>query len=235
MQKLPTIFAVLLALGVGAYVTGANAAPKKITKCQEITEPGSYVLDKNLGPTGLLPGGDCLVVNAGNVTIDLDGFVITGDGDGDAKTNNDTGIKHTGLPAPGKQLGILVRNGTVRGFHAGVSFNINTQAGNVIEHMRVIENDFAGLRGGVGGIVAGNVVLRNGTNRRIPGGSGIGFRCPSLITGNVSTENGSGIYAGGPADLSNIGGPLGEARCIFRDNIITSGPSPRNLLLKPHP
>jgi hypothetical protein len=48
--------------------------PIKISKCTKITKPGSYLVTRNLTAVG-----DCLVLEARNVTLDLGGW-ITGDG-----------------------------------------------------------------------------------------------------------------------------------------------------------
>jgi hypothetical protein len=44
-----------------------------LRKCQTISQPGSYELTDNL-----TTNGDCLVITADFVTIDLAGFTITG-------------------------------------------------------------------------------------------------------------------------------------------------------------
>ena len=51
------------------------ALGNRISKCGTISKPGSYVLTRNLTAIG-----DCLVVAANFVTIDLGGWVITGNG-----------------------------------------------------------------------------------------------------------------------------------------------------------
>ena len=66
-------------VGVIASVVMLAAGPALaagISKCTKITKPGSYVLTRNLTARG-----DCLVVAASFVTLDLGGFVITGEGD----------------------------------------------------------------------------------------------------------------------------------------------------------
>ena len=188
---------------MGLAPMGLEAAPKgptKIVDCQTIDVPGSYVVMSNLpGDAGLLAGGDCLVVGAsGQVTIDLNGFVLQGVGTG-------TGISEGATGA------IAVRNGTVRGFNDGISLNASSGPGNLIEGVRAVDNVNTGLRGGKGSIVSGNVLRGNGV--------GLGVNCPALISGNVSTGNGTGSSF----DLQIIGGL--SAECRFTDNVITTGPS----------
>ena len=57
----------------------AQAAPKTLNDCKTITDPGAYVVGKNISASG-----DCFVIAADNVNLDLDGFVITGNGTGSA-------------------------------------------------------------------------------------------------------------------------------------------------------
>jgi hypothetical protein len=71
--------------------------PIKISKCTKITKPGSYLVTRNLTAVG-----DCLVLEARNVTLDLGGW-ITGDGAEDS-----TGV--TGGSSTTE------RNGTVTNF-----------------------------------------------------------------------------------------------------------------------
>ncbi len=187
---------------VGIALGSCAPAPTPITSCGTIGTSGSYALANNL-----LASGDCVVIDAPNVTLDLRGFEIKGAGSG-------IGVQDTG------HGGITVRDGTVTGFQDGVSLNVHTGGANRIERIHALDNAGTGLRGGADSIVVGNIVRSNGKG-------GIAFRCPSLIMENVATGNGDGM---GPADLTNIGGPLGESGCIFQYNIISTGPSPRNLL-----
>ena len=65
----------ILAVSLGAPATGAPA--KNITACQTIGQPGKYSLGGNL-----TAAGDCLVIAADFVSIDLAGFTIAGNGTG---------------------------------------------------------------------------------------------------------------------------------------------------------
>ena len=60
-----------------------QAFGNRISKCTTISKPGSYVLTRNLTASG-----DCLMVAANFVTLDLGGWVITGNGTG---TGSQTG------------------------------------------------------------------------------------------------------------------------------------------------
>lgn len=68
-----------------------------------LSASGSYFLTQNLAPTG---GNDGIVINNGDISIDLNGFMIDGEAGG-----ND-GISDSGIGYPN----ITVANGTIRGF-----------------------------------------------------------------------------------------------------------------------
>ena len=70
-----------------------------------ITNAGSYVLTENL----VEPVGSAIQVDADDVTIDLNGFVIDGQSNG-----------LVGVEVLGPRQGISIRDGTVRGFSAGI-------------------------------------------------------------------------------------------------------------------
>jgi len=69
------------------------ASPIPITACQSITATGYYQVQKALSSAG----GDCLVIQASNVTLDLNGYAISGAGTG-------AGI-HVLATAPGTKTG----------------------------------------------------------------------------------------------------------------------------------
>ena len=69
------------------------ASPIPITACQSITATGYYQVQNALSSAG----GDCLVIQASNVTLDLNGYAISGAGTG-------AGI-HVLATAPGTKTG----------------------------------------------------------------------------------------------------------------------------------
>lgn len=77
--------------------------PIKISKCRIIKKPGSYVVTQNLTAEG-----DCIIIKADHVTLDLGGFVLSGD---------DTGAGVGGGDVPNN---VVVRNGTVQDFDKGI-------------------------------------------------------------------------------------------------------------------
>ena len=185
-MKSPKFLAVILALGLGAYVTftaGPAWAPpppaiqgEKILKCAVITTPGFYRLIKNLpAGGGLLANGNCIEVTVDNVTIDLAGYTMTGDGTGD------------GIANIGARQGIAVRDGTITGFNSGVRLDITSGA--KVEWIRALDNDEFGIATGNHSIVTGNIANGNGFSGIFTAGS-------NTITGNIASNNGGdGIFA----------------------------------------
>src|SRR5215467_12550395 len=86
MRRSVAALTVALAMGAMSLAPGTGTpalypgeeGPIEIEKCQTISKPGSYVLVKNLVSTG----GNCLVLAADHITIELVGFSISGNGTG---------------------------------------------------------------------------------------------------------------------------------------------------------
>ena len=202
-----TLRTVLAVAACACAALPALAAPRVINSCQTLTEPGSYVVNRNLQATG-----DCLVVAADFVTIDLDGFVISGSGTG-------FGV---GSPTLVVRRSIAVRNGAITGFGTGVYLDYasdvtierviasaNAGTGIVVGNYssvrgsQAVTNGGTGIRVGIGGNVNGNTVARNGANgistvegasvlnnvSRNNAGNGVVMDCPGLFMGNTSSNN----------------------------------------------
>jgi hypothetical protein len=172
--------AALLVFCYSAHVTEASAAPRAITSCRTITLSGSYILTKNLDAVG-----NCLVIEADNVTIDLDGYTISGDGTGIGITDGGAGRKN-----------IAIRNGVITNFEAGVGLSF-LSSGCVVERVRASQNSVYGIVAGRRAIVRDCIASGNGN-------IGIFGMMGSLITGNVAFDNGTtGLYAEVGVTLSN--------------------------------
>jgi hypothetical protein len=241
MRKSTVLFTFALALGAVFHTPGAGAnEPTKITECGTIVRPGSYVLTKNL-----TAAGDCLVVNADFVSIDLAGFLITGDGTG-------AGIRADPV-GPESAQGIAVRNGTIAGFEFGVAM---IAIGSIVEGVRAVGNSSTGIftsgivrnNTAVGnrihgiiatGTVSGNIAEDNdqngifgagtvsGNTARRNRGGGIGAGGGSTVSGNTAEGNGQGISVSCPSNVigntatNNAGGNLvlGGEGCNNIDNL----------------
>jgi parallel beta-helix repeat protein len=161
-----------------------------------ITTRGYYTINTNLTSSG-----DGIIVNASNVTIDLKGYTIVGNGAG----------SYHGVYMNGR-ANIEIRNGTVRGFGGnGIYEVLPAGRSHRITNMRVIANKGNGIslsgynhtvkdctvsdNGTIGvkilnGIVSGNTVCDNGTR-------GIDVSLGATVTGNTVSLNGQdGIVAG---------------------------------------
>jgi hypothetical protein len=223
MRQPAALFPILLALGAAMLVpgSGAQAAPTRIKACQTITQPGSYVLENDLIATG-----DCLVITASFVTIDLAGFSIS--------TTNGAAISATSS-TPALQ-GIAVRNGSITGGNGVILASRDLSDGpdaSIVENLRVSVIDDGILAKGIvrgntvtasfplgahiiaSGIVADNYVFggdrRNGMsatgvvrgNAVVNGGSGMGVGVGSTVIGNTVAGTFAGLIAQCPSNLTD--------------------------------
>ena len=200
------LWTVTVFLSLVAFIPSVVAAPAVITSCQAIKRPGSYVLGRNLFVPADKSTGDCLVIAANDVTIDLAGFKIGG------RAKNGSGIKTDGEV----RRGISVMNGTITGFHAGMDLGY-TGTNVTVQSMRFMDNggigvdvndiciikdsifyqNGQGIRAGSRSIVVGNTSNFN-TN------TGIQVAVGSRVEGNVADINGQhGIIVGGGSTTTN--------------------------------
>jgi hypothetical protein len=205
MRRPAALFTIVLVLGTIILAPRVDAqaldrreeGPFEIDKCQTISDPGSYKLVNNL-ITNLTTTGDCLVINANSVTIDLAGFTISGVGRFPSGTR--------AIAAGNDTRGITVRNGSISGFASGVDLRGD---GSIVEGLRVF-GGFIGAQLGIGakGIVKGNTVEGFGgpVNAR-----GIGISATGIVTGN---------YVG-----SQIGMEIGQGSTVI-GNTVSAGPLP---------
>ena len=153
--------------------------------------------------------GNGLVVGADDITLNLNGHTVRGDG-----TPASTGFDY-GILVPGHRQ-VTVTNGSVEGFDRGVL--LDASPGGVVTALNVHDNSNRGIMltdGSGNGRVEGNVSADNGAsaiavvssddavvtrNRslRNPGGSGVRLEGASrtTITHNILTSNGSGVDLG---------------------------------------
>jgi len=150
-----------------------------------ITHPGSYRLSSNL----TVPAGpDGIDINTDNVTLDLNGFTITGGGSGGngVKTFNNN---------------ITVKNGSVTNFTNDV---IVAGAHESVMDMHASIGTGGGLTGSNGIDVAGGVVVRCTAEARATG-TAFGVTNSILIDSDVTVpDSGVGISATGSTVLGNV-------------------------------
>jgi hypothetical protein len=158
-----------IALASPAGAGGQSAAERgsiAIERCQTIDHPGSYKLVNNLRARG-----DCLVIRAQGVTLDLGGFAITGDGTGTAIKGKKTQAGN--IP----QARTVVRNGDVS------NFALATNLSGTVEGLRVTFNN-KGIFVPVGMVTGNTVQFNDSTAIEVADG---------VVTGNLVVANGTGI------------------------------------------
>ena len=209
MRRPATLFPIALALGAMVLAPGAGAreeGPTEIERCQTISQPGSYRLVNNLTATG-----DCLLINADFVTIDLAGFAMIGQ-------NSGTAIRIGPTPQSARR-GIAVRNGTISDFSQGVSIGaVGGTQGAIVEGLRIF--------GAGTGIVARGIVRGNTVADCAGVSLGILALFASATTGNAVTgcDNGidavGGIVSGNTVDTTGTG--INVERGTVIGNSVTS-------------
>jgi parallel beta-helix repeat protein len=199
MRKSAALFPIALAAIILAPGAGARE-PTPLRKCQTISQPGSYELADNLVATG-----DCLVITADFVTMDLAGFTITGN-----FNNIAPGTAILAAPSSGHLQGIAARNGSISNFHVGV--DLSSADGSIVEGLRVI-------RPFVGGIIASGIVKGNTVSDTLLG-NGIG--ATGIVTGNYVTGNReNGIAATGTVTGNTASGNLRMGIVVGEGSTVT--------------
>lgn len=152
-----------------------------------ITSGGAYYLTSNLNAPG--GGGDGISIQAGQVSLDLGGFTLTGPGaivgagHGITTTNNFSNVK--------------VFNGTVRDW-GGNGIHLDTSSECRIVDVMSLENGGSGIRVGDDSFISSCMSAGNS-------GEGIYTGMRSQVTGNTALGNSFGIYAGtGSNILDNV-------------------------------
>jgi len=200
---------VVLALGLGVCASSATAGPKVVTQCQTLPQPGAYVLGKNLNAAGGKNGVDCLLLAEDFISIDLNGFTITGSG---AKG---TGIKLADEFGGGGR-GFDIRGGTIISFARGIDLRVlgGSPGQNRLERMRIQENSDFGAAMSGSAIVRDSIFVKNGVCNLLAGcpprttnGDGLNVGRDSVVTGNTASGNGGhglsvagGTVSGNTAD-----------------------------------
>jgi hypothetical protein len=192
-----------------------------------ISLPGSYKLSGNL----TLPANtDGIVIAADGVTIDLNGFTITGGGGG------------TAISDPGGHAGIAIRNGSITHFTFGIvlggSTNVDRPESSEIQQIRAFNNENTAIVVGSNASVTGNVVTKNvsgidvgdnavvSSNTVTHNGTALIVGANSTISGNTLSSNGNGLIVFCPSAVvgntiqNNVGAILetGSNNCVLANN-----------------
>lgn len=203
---MPSYARAAVVLACLALPVAALGAPRNIASCTAITDSGSYVVTRNLTATG-----DCLVVQADFVTIDLDGYVIAGNGAGAGVTEFLSVGVHD----------VTVRNGIIRGFQRGIALG-NSRAVRV-ERITATGNTFDAIAAGDVASIVGNTVADNG-------GNGVRLGQRALVTGNSVNDNASGILVGigGNVAGNTVGHNAGNGISTAEGALVTNNVSRNN-------
>jgi hypothetical protein len=124
---------------------------RNIWRCRSIARSGSYVLRRNLSTEDT-----CLTINANHVTIDLNGYVISGKG------ADNEGLGITGSA----KYGIHLRNGTITNFgpnsaSGGAAIDLSSSKFSTLNEMHIDNNAF-GAELGEGARVTNSIFSRTG-------------------------------------------------------------------------
>lgn len=219
----------VLGLGLLALPQLASAAPKSLTSCRVINQPGSYLVASSLTSAA----ATCFRIVADDVKIDLGGHVLTGRGgtlddtqsaitdDGGARMNVEitngaivnwrraielgacTGCKvsHTRIDSNGDGINI--------GNSAHVHHNTVLNSGDDGIHAKreaLIHDNISNGNGSEGIEVEKNSIVKNNVTQDNDG-AGLDLQCPLLLVQNLSYQN--------SPNETNTGNP-----CIFVDNLL---------------
>jgi hypothetical protein len=165
------IVALIILDMVTMAATAWAAAPTLISGCPyTITAPGSYILTKDL-----TSAGTCIMIEVSNVTIDLQGHTITGNGTGSA-IEDSTGASN--------KYDILITNGTIQ--HFGLAILVNQSHSATISGVTVQKNAGSQTIALFSATVFGSKIINN---------TGIGIRIngdePSAILNSEVSHNGA--------------------------------------------
>jgi len=194
------VVAVLLVLGGPGMLTPAAAATP-ISQCTTITEAGAYELVQNLQMSEY---GDCVMVQAEFVTIDLKGYAIFSP-------------NRFGTAIGGFGRGMVVRGGTIYNFGTA----IRGGDGRVVEQMRIVSNSVGIDGASAGSVVVKDSVFSDNNISAVSVGAGV-------VTGNSFTRNGTARLGGSMYSYPPAGSSVTIANNSFSQNNIgiqTSGPA----------
>jgi hypothetical protein len=206
------IFSFLFCLFAGALAAQAETTISSLPFT--ITSPGVYVLEKNLQAN--IGAGNAITINASNVVLDFRGHSITGMKENTSQFTN--GIFSN------EQNNIVIRNGLIRFFYAGITLNGGGNApqasfGHRVENMRVSGCFFSGM---LISNAAGSVVHNCQVNRiggyTGSGGVGVGYQITGLeLSGNGATVNNCEV-----ADVTGFGGSTNIGILLGDDSFATN-------------
>jgi hypothetical protein len=159
------------------------AATKAMTV---ITKPGSYVLSRNLTVTRA--GIDGVLISSSNVTLNLQGFVITGN----SSANN-------GIEVAAGENNVVIAAGIITGFgEAGVLAGQGTNISGL-----TVQGNGTGITCGIGSLVQDNIIQGN-TGEGLTFSDATGGYLGNILQGNdQNTSPGTTGQVTGGTSLSH--------------------------------
>jgi len=172
-----------------------------------ITNAGSYYLSKNIIGVS---GKHCIQIVANNVTIDLNGFTIDGNG-----------AASFGIQGPSFHTNCVVRNGVVTRCTGYGVYAFNCYGG-VFERLTLSKNNYAGLACGRRARVQDCLAQENSFDGIVLGRDSVVLNCSAISNGGAGLhtyESGSRIENNHL--LRNGSGVLLESCCnsVFRNSV----------------
>ena len=174
-----------------------------------ISTQGVYCLTGNLATN--ITDGYAIEITANNVTLDLNGWKLGGQGAG-------TGTIATGIYSGA--VNVTVKNGIVRGFYFGIDLE---GRGAVVQDMLVDQNTSVGIFvGDLGALVEHNQVVDTGGSTYSANEPALGI--VAIDTSTVSNNVVSGVTATGGNDETGI--YIGQPNSTVRDNVVSDTARP---------
>lgn len=177
----------------------------------KITKSGSYYLAQDFLILGIFDDVHAIEIAANNVTIDLNGFKLTG------LSGALSGIVSDG----GNYRDIVIRNGTINSFEYGIKLDQNDGNDVVVENMQVFDNNASGILI-TSGHVRNCIVKNNGSIGVAISLDGIVEGCSVIDNNSHGIDVDSGSIVRDCIVRSNFNdGIQAGARCVIRDNVIS--------------
>ena len=179
---------------------GTNTTPGDANDIFVITQPGSYFLTTNI-TSGLTNTYNGIEILANNVTLDLNGFALLSTATNVAFGNN------YGIYIPNTQTNIIVCNGTINGWAAGVESFSSASVSLVFEKLNVV-NCYKGPAFAASGIITFGAAVIKGCNFE---NDFYGIYCNAFSSSalsliedcTVNDSAGTGILSYGPAVIKS--------------------------------
>jgi len=170
MNRRHLVEGMAIALLLGWWSGGADAASTPILACPfSITVGGTYGLQNDVTASG-----DCITIAqpiGASVTVNLNGFTITGDGTGAAIV----------APNPGRKISV-VGPGAIAGFQTGVDLNFTTDV--TVKRLNVSDTSAIGIVIGQGSVTDSSLSNSGGSS-----GVGVATGDRSTVTNVTASDN----------------------------------------------